>query len=153
MLTGPEEHYSIQQREEGYRQALLDAGRTPDAGLMVRRSVDTDEGNLAAADQLLALMPRPDAVFAFNDRSAIATLQACARQGLRVPEDVAVVGFDDISAASFSQPSLTTVVVDKEVLGREAVRLLLHPRVPERAHVIVPIRLVIRGSSRTRRSG
>ncbi|WP_412030151.1 LacI family DNA-binding transcriptional regulator [Deinococcus yunweiensis] len=151
MLSGPEEHFSIRQRIEGYRQALLDAGRTPDDRLVIRRTVDTDEGNRAAAARLLNLSPRPDAVFAYNDHSALALLQECARQGIRVPEELAVVGFDDITAARYSQPDLTTIAVDKEVLGREGVRLLLHPRPPERAHVTVPVRLVIRGSSRTRR--
>ncbi|GHF42341.1 DNA-binding LacI/PurR family transcriptional regulator [Deinococcus metalli] len=152
MITGPDEHYSIRQRVEGYHHALLDAGRTPEPRLLVRRTVDTDEGNQAAVAQVLDLSPQPDAIFAYNDRTALAALQECARQGLRVPEDLAVVGFDDITAARYSQPDLTTIAVDKEGLGREAVRLLLHPRPLERAHVTVPVRLVIRGSSRARRA-
>ncbi|GGJ76329.1 LacI family DNA-binding transcriptional regulator [Deinococcus aquiradiocola] len=151
MLTGQAEHHSIRQRVEGYRQALSDAGRSPADEVIVRRLVDTDEGDRQAAAALLSRSPRPDAVFAYNDRSALAVLQECARRGLRVPEDVAVVGFDDITAASYSQPGLTTVAVDKEGLGREGVRLLLHPRPSERAQVVVPVRLVIRGSSRAGR--
>ncbi|NTY02462.1 LacI family DNA-binding transcriptional regulator [Deinococcus sp. JMULE3] len=150
MLTGQAEHHSIRQRVEGYRQALADAGRAQD-DLIVHRLVDSDEGDQQAAAALLSLSPRPDAVFAYNDRAALAVIQECARRGLRVPEDVAVVGFDDITAASYSQPGLTTVAVDKEGLGREGVRLLLHPRPSERAQVVVPVRLVIRGSSRAAR--
>lgn len=151
MLTGQAEHHSIRQRVDGYRQALADAGRGPQDELIVRRLVDTEEGDRQAAAALLSMSPRPDAVFAYNDRAALAVIQECAQRGLRVPEDVAVVGFDDITAASYSQPGLTTVAVDKEGLGREGVRLLLHPRPSERAQVVVPVRLVIRGSSRAAR--
>ena len=151
MLTGQAEHHSIRQRVDGYRQALADAGRGPQDELIVRRLVDTEEGDRQAAAALLSMSPRPDAVFAYNDRAALAVIQECAQRGLRVPDDVAVVGFDDITAASYSQPGLTNVAVDKEGLGREGVRLLLHPRPSERAQVVVPVRLVIRGSSRAAR--
>lgn len=149
MMTGPQEHYSIQQRAQGYTQALLDAGRRPDPALIIRRTLDTDEAYLEASMKVLNLPDRPDAVFAYNDRTALSLLQAAASAGVRVPEDLAVVGFDDITAASYSQPGLTTVSVDKERLGREGVRLLLHPRPQGSAQVMVPVRLVIRDSSRS----
>lgn len=151
MLTGSEAHVSIRQREEGYRRALRDAGLAPNPALVMRRGEDTAEGNRAAARRLLALHPRPGAVFAYNDHSALVLLQECAAQGVAVPEHLAVVGFDDITAAGYSRPGLTTVAVDKAALGREGVRLLLRPASPERAQVTVPVRLVLRDSSAGRR--
>jgi LacI family repressor for deo operon, udp, cdd, tsx, nupC, and nupG len=72
-----------------------------------------------------SLLPdRPDAVLCFNDLLALGALHALARHGLRVPEDVAVVGIDDIEDGRFSTPTLTTIAPDKAGVAREAVRLL-----------------------------
>ena len=66
-----------------------------------------------------------DAVFCFNDLMAVGALRACAEAGVRVPEDVAVAGFDDIAEGRYSTPTLTTVAADLDVLSAEALRLLL----------------------------
>jgi len=100
--------------------------------------------------------PLPDAVFAYNDAAALAAMRVCVAHGLRIPEDVAFVGFDDIPAAAQSTPPLTTVTVDKEALGRRGVDLLLETAQNNDASdadmdittdTLVPVRLIPRASS------
>jgi LacI family transcriptional regulator, repressor for deo operon, udp, cdd, tsx, nupC, and nupG len=143
-LGGPS-YYSILQRLEGYRQAMHDAGQEP------REIFGTDEGAhhaVEVATKLLSEQDRPDAIVAYNDLYALAVLQVCQQMGLRVPQDVAVTGYDDIIQSEQSTPSLTTIRVDKEALGKEGVRLLLHPKVRQQPHLIVPVRLIVRESTR-----
>lgn len=101
--------------------------------------------------QLLALESPPDAVFCFNDLLALGAIRALHEAGLRIPEDVAVVGFDDIEEASFSTPSLTTIAPDKEKLGELAVSFLLErikgTRNGPGERIDVPFRLVVREST------
>jgi len=93
----------------------------------------------------------PDAVFAYNDAAALAAMRVCLAHGLRVPEDIAFVGFDDIPAAAQSTPPLTTVTVDKEALGRRGVELLLETAQnhddANTTDTLVPVRLIPRASS------
>jgi DNA-binding LacI/PurR family transcriptional regulator len=93
--------------------------------------------------------PLPDAVFAYNDAAALAAMRVCLARGLRVPEDIAFVGFDDIPAAAQSTPPLSTVTVDKEALGRRGVELLLedHPEQGQ-ADTLVDVNFIPRASSR-----
>ncbi|GEM47875.1 LacI family DNA-binding transcriptional regulator [Deinococcus cellulosilyticus] len=150
-ITGPH-HFSIHQRQQGYMQALQDAGREIDPALMVQRyPIDEQAGAYPAMQQLLALKDPPDAVFAYNDETAIVAIQACLDAGLSVPEDIAIAGYDDIPNGAHGNPSLTTVHVDKEVLGREAVKLILHPKRKD-DQVLVPVRLIIRQSTKSRAS-
>ncbi len=145
-LSGPP-YYSIVQRLEGYRQALQDAGLKSDARLEF--SADRESPQLAydLAKNILQTS-RPDAIFAYNDTFALSVLSACQHLGLRVPQDVAVAGYDDIASSEHSTPPLTTIRVDKEMLGQEGVRLLLHPKVRQQPHVVVPVRLIVRESTR-----
>ena len=78
--------------------------------------------------ELLDLPQRPDAVFAFNDTMALGAMRAIAERGLRVGHDVLVLGFDDIAAAAYSVPSLSSVAPDKDAIARTAVELL-HARI------------------------
>lgn len=146
-IDGQGSHYSIQQRFAGFLHALQDAGRDFDERYRVARDpVDAPEGAYLAMEALLELPQPPDAVFAFNDMSALVAIKACQDHGIKVPEQVAVVGFDNIPQASHSHPSLTTVHVDKEVLGREGARLLMGALEPRQ--VVIPVQLMIRQSSR-----
>ena len=112
-------------RNEGYERALADNGLPFDPDLVVHPAGDhTPEAMAAAVDELLGRAPDVDAVFAFNDRAALGVLRASASRGVRVPDDVAVVGIDDIEAARLSTPSLSTVAPDKAALARTALRLL-----------------------------
>ena len=148
-ISGPLEHYSINERLRGYRQALEDAGIKIDPKLIVKRDpLDEEEGARAAMQKLLKLSKRPDAVFAFNDASAVSAMQICLEVGLKIPEDIAFVGFDDIATAAYLRPSLTTVRVPKEELGTKGVELLLdlHDGHVKRSSIIA-IEVVFRESS------
>lgn len=144
-LGGPD-HHSIRGRWLGYRQALYDAGMPADPALDVRREpLDSEEGAAGAMRSLLALTEPPDAVFAYNDTSAILAMQVCQEAGLTVPDTVAFVGFDDLDAAALTYPPLTTVRVDKEALGTRGVQLLLERSGPDQ--VEIPVELMVRASS------
>ncbi len=137
-------------RLDGYQQALAAAGLPLDPDL-VRGVADYGrEDGRQAMRELLQLPDPPDAVFCFNDLMAIGALRACAEAGVRVPEDVAVAGFDDIAEGRFATPSLTTVAADLTVLSREALRLLI-ARIENKAtgpeSVVVPWTLQVREST------
>ena len=105
------------QRLEGFHDALRAAGRTPDPRLEVAvRSLHRADGVTAMAT-LLDGPVVPDAVFCFTDELALGAVRALADRGLRVPEDVAVVGFDDIEDGRYSVPTLTTIAPDKEQIA------------------------------------
>jgi LacI family transcriptional regulator len=108
----------------GYLQALAENGIAADPALTARGDY-TREGGQAAMQQLLALAVPPTAVFAGNDLMAIGALSALRLAGRRVPDDVAVVGYDDIPEAAVTSPALTTVAVPKYEMGRAAAELLL----------------------------
>ena len=140
------------ERLNGYHAALVAAGTAPDPRL-VRESDFTTEGGLAAARELLDLPERPSAIFAFNDNVAVGTLRAAAERGIRVPEDLSVVGFDDSEQAAIVTPALTTVRQPLAEMGRMAVsllsRLLDHQRL-EALHVELATKLVVRDSTAPR---
>lgn len=83
-------------------------------------------------------------MFCYNDAAAMVALNYCQKKGLRVPEDVAIAGFDDIDLSSHVSPALTTLVVDKEALGKQAVELLVSP--PKKNNVLLPVQLKLRAS-------
>jgi len=111
-------------RSRGFTQALLAAGLTPDpAFIMATESYHRADGARAMA-QLLERRPVPDAVFCYNDLLALGALRVLHERGMRVPQDVALVGFDDIEDGRYSTPSLTTVRPDKQRIAQLAVELL-----------------------------
>jgi DNA-binding LacI/PurR family transcriptional regulator len=112
-------------RRKGYRKALKDGGLPHDPALELAATGYHRADGVASMRELLALPKPPDAVFCFNDLMALGALRALADAGLRVPEDVAVVGFDDIEDGRFHLPSLSTISPDKEWLADNAVGLLL----------------------------
>ena len=107
-ITGPLDMSVSADRFEGYRDALAAAGRDFDAGLVTQGDFTID-GGARALVSLLAAHPGLDGIFAASDAMAIGVLGALAAAGRRVPEDVAVVGFDDIAAAASATPPLTTM--------------------------------------------
>lgn len=149
MITGPPRNADARQRLEGFRAALREAGAGIPSGYEVAGDF-TEPAGYEAVGRLLALTPRPTAVFAANDYMAIGVLGALSDAGVRVPEDIAVVGFDDIAMARYLNPPLTTVHVDAYQLGERAVeRLLEHPHArPGRRphHEVLPTTLVVRSS-------
>jgi LacI family transcriptional regulator len=150
MLTGRPDLLSAQLREQGFRQAMAAAGVAVEEELVRLGSYDPGTaGEQAAA--LLAGPDRPTAVFAANDLSAIATIEVAHRMGLRVPQDLSVVGFDDIPEATRCTPMLTTVEQPIREMGRRAVELLIGlirgESEPQATHVMLPTRLVVRAST------
>ncbi len=147
-LAGSLAHFSIRERERGYRRALFEAAMLadPDLEVIAPPGLDATQGAEAAMRALLRLRERPDAVFAYNDTSALAALKVCQDAGLRVPQDIAIVGFDDIPAAGFGATPLTTLRVDKEALGRAGVELILRgAELPQES--TLPVELIVRQST------
>ena len=138
-------------RLRGYRQALDAAGvRMPPGYALPVQHLQRPDG-AAAARAALALTPRPDALFCFNDLLALGAVRALCDAGVRVPQDIAVVGFDDIEECRFSVPRLTSVGPDKHRLAAVAVdqlaALLGDPPTAAGGMVQVPHLLTVRDSS------
>jgi LacI family transcriptional regulator len=150
MLTGRPDLQSAQLREQGYREAMGEAGVPVDPRLVQAGGYDPVL-SAEAAGRLLAGAGRPTAVFAANDQSAIATVQAATTLGMRVPEQLSVIGFDNIPEAALSVPPLTTVEQPIHEMGRRAVEMLIdliHGQEIEFTHITLPTRLVVRQSTR-----
>lgn len=148
-ITGPLDMYVAQCRLRGYQEALEMAG-LKSARSLVAESDFTEEGGRRAMAELLVRHAEIDGVLAASDTSAAGALQALRAAGRRVPEDVAVIGFDDFPLAQRTEPRLTTVRQPVEEMGRAMIRLLLEeleePSVAWR-HVILRTELVVRESS------
>lgn len=151
VLLGPERNVDADERRQGYRAALREAGIVPEPFLEIPGDFTEDSG-YAAAEALLRTSPRPTAVFATNDCMAIGLLGALSDRGVRVPDEMAVAGFDDIAVARYLSPPLTTVQVDAYELGRRAVALWQRTSDggngdrSNQVHEVLPAKLVIRAS-------
>src|SRR5690606_8001724 len=148
-IAGPSDVTPSGERVDGYRRALREAGLPVHAEDIVRGDFHP-AGGYRIAEELLARDKRPTAIFACNDLMAIGALSAAKAMGFRVPEDVSVVGFDDIYLAAYSNPPLTTVRQPKYEMGRLATKLLLErmqdPDLPPRTPLL-DTELVVRASS------
>lgn len=138
-------------RLEGYRAALSQAGLRPVKELVAPGREFHRMDGYRAMQRLLSLKRPPDAVFCFNDLLAQGCLRAAAEAGLRVPDDVAVVGFDDIEECRFGTPTLTSIAPDKEFIAVTAVDLLSRrvrgDRTTSPQDVVARHRLVVREST------
>ncbi len=150
LINGQIEFGCNRERQRGYEEALAGAGLAPDARLM-RNSDFTEHGGALHARALLSTGLPFDGLFVANDLMAIGAMRELKAWGRRIPEDVAVVGFDDISAAAQVTPRLTTVRQPFYEMGRLAAGLLLDvlggkplPPTP----VLLPTELMVRDSSR-----
>lgn len=146
-LRGRTDLESAHQREAGYRQALEAAGIRVDPALIIDGGYRAASAT-AGAHALLDLTDRPTAVFAANDLTAIEMIRVAAERGLSTPDDLSVVGFDDVPQASSHTPQLTTVRQPLVEMGASAVRVLLSMLEggdPE--HVRMPAELVVRAST------
>ena len=150
LLTGREDLKSAQQRETGYRRALAGAGVPVDESLIRRGDYDHDIA-AASARELLSGPDRPTAVFAANDITAIATIETAVELGLRVPEDLSVVGFDNIPESALCTPPLTTVQQPIREMGHRAITLLvrlINGETPDETHITLGTELIVRHSAR-----
>jgi LacI family transcriptional regulator len=154
-ITGPREWLATEERRRGYHAALASARILPDSSLEIEADFEIAGGTRAAMSLLLDRPEPPSAIFAFNDNLAIGTIQAARAHGLRVPEDLSVVGFDDSEHASLITPALTTVRQQLAEMGRTAVNLLrrlIDGQRVETLHVELGTRLVVRDSTAPPRS-
>ncbi|WP_433363375.1 LacI family DNA-binding transcriptional regulator [Streptosporangium sp. CA-115845] len=142
-IAGPQDMIAGIDRLNGYRAVLRDSDRRS----IVAVGDFTRESGTSAMRQLLADDPELDAVFVANDLMALGALTALRQAGRQVPGDVAVVGFDDIPAAAYTEPPLTTVRQPTVEMGRRLARMVLD--LEEKAQVMLPTELVVRGSTTT----
>ena len=152
-IAGHERNHDAAERQRAYRAAL------EDGGIEWREEWErpgdfTEASGYRAAAEIAGLSPRPTAIFAANDSMAIGALSALREAGVRVPEDIAVAGFDDIPIARYMSPPLTSVHVAISELGERATRTLLHAVEEKNQHrkhqETMPTTLVIRESCGSR---
>ena len=148
-LGGPAREPEVQERYRGYEQALQAAEIAVDTDLVAHASwVRPDTSGASAMRELLGRVPDLDAVFANSDLLALAAMQAIREHGRRIPEDVAVIGYDDIASARYSDPPLTTVRQNGPLAGRLlAENLIEHILTGALTNVTIPAELVIRKSA------
>ncbi|MBA2954423.1 substrate-binding domain-containing protein [Nocardioides sp. MAH-18] len=148
-IAGPPDMVAGHSRYEGYAAALEAAGLPVDEALVAHGDFGQASGE-SAMRALLERSPAPDAVFCANDLMAAGALRALNDAGVQVPEDIAVVGFEDAPIAASTHPPLTTVHQSPEEMGREMVAMLLaamaDPTTPRPGRML-PTRLVVRASS------
>jgi LacI family transcriptional regulator len=149
-LAGRPDLESARQREQGFRQALAAAGIDLDPDLVRVGGYEVESAD-EPARELLRLRPRPTAVFAANDVTAIQMMRVAGSLGMTVPGDLSVIGFDNIPESAQTEPGLTTIEQHIQDMGFEAVRMLIGlidrtfsgPR-----HLTLPTALVVRQSCR-----
>ncbi|TBR35912.1 MULTISPECIES: LacI family DNA-binding transcriptional regulator [Dyella] len=148
-IQGPASNRDVAERERAYHAVLTERAMVP----IVLPGDFNEESGYRSGQALVAMSPRPDAVFAANDMMAIGCMAAIRDAGLRIPEDIAVAGFDDVPMARYVSPALTTVRVRIADLGREALEQLTaqiddHEDNPApRTHVRVSAELMVRAST------
>jgi LacI family transcriptional regulator len=150
-VSGPAHLLTSRYRREAFVQALGGFGITPESILMIEGNLRIDGGR-QALPHLLALQPRPTAVFAANDLTAIGLLLEARTLGLKVPEDLSVVGLDDIWLAAQTEPALTTVALPRYEIGQLAMRLLFNLLSKPGDHYIEGVHTRVRTSLVVRQS-
>ncbi|MFB8024251.1 LacI family DNA-binding transcriptional regulator [Streptomyces sp. NPDC056465] len=153
-ITGRLDVYGAQRRLDGYRKAVAGAGLDPDERLIAPADF-SEEGGARAMRELLERRPDVDAVFAASDVMAAGARQVLRESGRRIPDDVALIGFDDSAVARHMDPPLTSVRQPIEEMGRTMTRVLLQEianrasgdDTQERPRIVLPTELVVRESS------
>lgn len=151
ITTPPSERHILERRLAGYKMALAQTGLTFDPTLVIEGNYRRQSGYEGAAE-LMAHPTPPTAIFAFNDRMALGAIQYVTEQGMSVPHDISVAGYDDIPDAARADVPLTTVRQLAYKQGEEAVRLLFHLIQNEsesatRAEVALETQLIVRDST------
>lgn len=156
LIAGPPDWHASEIRRKGWELALREAGRAPDPRQIVYGDWSPQSGERGFYT-LKASFPEMDAVFVANDQMAIGAIRAASDLNLRVPDDVGVVGYDDIPEAAFTRPKLTTVRQPLAELGRLAVKKLdwliaeEHPSTTEDGYLLLQPTLIVRESSQRSR--
>jgi LacI family transcriptional regulator len=159
LITGPLDWWSAQQRKSGWQDALEEAGRPVEETFIVEGTWSAASGERGLR-RLLQQRPDVDAVFACNDQMALGALKTTRELSLQVPEDLALVGYDDVPEAPFFSPPLSTVRQDLDELGRCAVRelgRLIEAKLQEQTDIepetiLLQPELIVRESSVSARS-
>ena len=149
IITGPEKMMCSKARLDGYTSALAEHGIEADPELITEGDFTTS-GGYAQSISLLKRPNRPTAIFAGSDLQAMGVYEAARQLGLRIPEDLSVVGFDDVQTAAFLGPALTTVRQPLQDMARAAVRMLVEALSTDdviQPHIIMPTSLVVRNST------
>ncbi|HTZ56869.1 MAG TPA: LacI family DNA-binding transcriptional regulator [Acidobacteriaceae bacterium] len=150
-VSGPLRQLSCELRKAAFVTSLEEIGVTPDPTLLLEGD-HTLEGGIAAAEHFLRSKNLPTAVMCSNDMTAIGVLRSFLRAGVRIPEEVSVIGFDDIHLAEFVHPPLTTVNMSRVAIARaafEALRAHVEqiPRSAKQRRTVIPTGLTIRQST------
>lgn len=141
--------YSQTRRVQGFRDILATNGLTSDDSI-IEAAQPTIAGGYAAMQTLLTRLPHLSAVFTYNDLMGLGAIRACHDMGKRIPDDIAIIGFDDIHLTSISTPTLTSVRVDKYAIGIKTMSCLLDMLAnPNQAfpQLELPVELIIRDST------
>jgi LacI family transcriptional regulator len=149
ITNAAQEYTSAQQRRQGYLNALKAAGIEPEADLMQAGNY-TPASGFKAMQKLLDVFPRPTAIFVASDVVSLGAIRAIKQAGLRIPQDIAVVGFDDIPMADYFDPPLTTIHIPSYGLGwasGERLVRLVQGEVLDQDGMLLESELVIRSSS------
>ena len=152
-ISGPLDWWEARQRKEAWQDALMDAGISMSQKQWVEGNWSSASGDQAIR-RLMDQYPEMNAIFVANDQMALSVLQFACQMGLKVPQDLAVVGFDGIPEAAYFWPPLTTIYQDQNTLGCTAVKELV--RIVELSHeeaaiepktILFRPELIVRGSS------
>ena len=151
MISGPENNFEAQERLRGYQDALTQY--LPKQATQILKGDFSEESGYRAGRQLQSLAVQPEAIFAANDMMAIGCLFALTEAGISVPNQIALVGFDDIPIARFVSPPLTTVRVRMAEMGGRALEQLAfvieNPKMTKQIDLVVKTELIIRNSCGT----
>lgn len=152
ITNGPRNFTAAAARLSGYRHALVEAGIAPDPTLEGAANFDASSGHEAILRILDAAGSAPDAVFAASDVVALGVLGGLRQRGLRVPDDLSLIGFDDISLAGHVHPRLTTIRVPARQLGEATGRAMIERLAGDfmATRTLLPTQLIVRDSVRTR---
>ena len=146
-MGGPKDELTVQYCFQGFKTALQNAGRSVDPNLVAYGDYSHDSG-FAAMQRLMEQSPKPDAVFVNSDLMAIGAINAIQHSGKTVPEDVAVVGYDDLSIAAYNNLPLTTIRQNISLVGKLLTQNLIQfIQTGTITNVTTPVELVVRQSA------
>jgi LacI family transcriptional regulator len=155
-ISGPLDWWEACQRKQAWEHILTNAGLPADERMWVEGNWSSRSGKIAI-EELLTKFPEMDAIFVGNDQMALSVLQTAAEQGIRVPDDLAVIGFDGIPESEFYSPPLSTVYQNQDELGRVAVQELVRlvdeklkdEEVIQPSQISLKPELIVRASTQT----
>jgi DNA-binding LacI/PurR family transcriptional regulator len=152
-LSGPLDWWEARQRKRAWQETLENAGHRVESHHSIEGNWSSASGH-AGFQQLLKVYPDMDAIFVANDQMALSVLQIASEQGRRVPEDLAVIGFDDLAESPYFLPALSTIRQNQLELGRRAVQELVgkieladHNLGTESQNILISPELIVRRSS------